>query len=45
MVHCQACGHSGSHAVVVPAECWPERCSDCARCTAEARAEQTQQSE
>lgn len=45
MVECGTCGHPGAHAVVVPAEGWPKRCSDCARCAAEDRAEQGQQGE
>jgi hypothetical protein len=40
---CMSCKHPGSHAVVVPREGWPPRCDQCARCDADARAEQQQE--
>ncbi|MFD8024535.1 hypothetical protein ACFV6G_29475 [Streptomyces lavendulae] len=39
MSECMTCSHPGAHAAVVPREGWPERCADCWRCDAQARAE------
>lgn len=42
MTTCGICRHPGSHPVVVPRDGMPKRCDQCARCEADARAEQDQ---
>lgn len=44
MTSCANCKHPGAHAVVVPRDGMPKRCDQCARCEADARAEQEQES-
>ncbi|WP_371605109.1 hypothetical protein OG345_42415 (plasmid) [Streptomyces sp. NBC_01220] len=43
MTTCSNCTHPGAHSVVVPRDGWPARCDQCARCDAQALAEQEQE--